>query len=1341
MEPTVVLTLVSSFVELAKGSGDAAALIAKSLPETERFWRHLESKLKNDSDVPWASIRSRSYLHPTFVALSYEMIHGLEGSRTSMRAHFDSFIEPIPGGRYEKGELVARVMTAAEEAATEAATSDRLAALTDRRLVEERVAAAVEELLSELGPLRPELQGVGRDVQAIVEQLRSQADEHARLARGVEERIGRLTDVVEEGARQPASPTRSSIDRDEVRRLLEEQADAFQRRTEDTLMRMFQHPDDVVKAQLDSGGSEQGADQSAIEPVRISHSAAHQEYLAQFEALHRDTPELATRLNRAYGEGVVSLATALREGMFRDGPPALLAAIGQILAKTKFLDEAETAFLTAAQLAVDPRDKTRQLVRTSAMASLQRSSERARQYLDEARKLVPDHPAVLIAEARASSDSQFILEHIDGVEPESALERAILHQTRAQAMLQQGNDEDAQAEFALAQQAAPENDIIVEFGAVLSMAAARRRMEKGEIPDSALLNEAARALEELAIQVGEAGRPDEAAQLVARTAEAFTLASEPAQASRVLESVSNPSSLTEESALYLGDIAGMVGRADLVLKFVPSDADATHARLLRADAEAQSKAPERRNSAVQVLKTLLADVDADVSRRAAFALLSASVEFEDVGWDDAAAAIVARHKADIEVAMRAERALLLHEYGEAQRLLLPQADRTVSLRRLRDYAALAGEWEKAKDRCRELIRREHDPRDRLAMAEAFRKLNERSEAVREFTQLARDGALHADIREAAFRALAEMVADNRDYEALRTTSEEWYEALPASANAAWNLLFALARLSRHADAWALLRAKKLAPDTESRAALYGEILTRAAPRADALGRLIAVSDQFDRRIEAVEALIIMTSLDADAEDAALDEAIQRRVQETFNTFSQRFPNSRMIRAIPAPETPEEIERFFTELAGDTPKLQYEISKAIVAGRAPVSALAAVSNGSVGREWSRMRGLPIGFAMPERDAADRDAARNALGGAAVWDPSSLFVTYSLGEGVMDSMRSLLPGSMVVTETLEDIDSDDRSPGTPSAETLHSPAGAFGVRDIPMEEADREKQRVDAMLRAVRRLDVRPALDGDTESELAEHYKGSEKRPALRSVFATLLLAHRTGRPVFSDDRFIREAARSIGIAAFGTLALIDVMAEDGIGVVNADARVVTRQKLAAMRAWGVGLDGDELIASGRQVNYALTPLTAGGLLDRARWRANPSLAWGDVVQFLRAAYAERRGVFGEWVLRALDSAQTALPEMGKAWTLEIMIVVAWSQAVTQDAPDGFFQALLDEAKHVPWWLTDAGYDPVLGSLSKVLILGGAADAGERFAVLRLAVPHLRAADQFAAVLAFAGMRTS
>jgi hypothetical protein len=380
-------------------------------------------------------------------------------------------------------------------------------------------------------------------------------------------------------------------------------------------------------------------------------------------------------------------------------------------------------------------------------------------------------------------------------------------------------------------------------------------------------------------------------------------------------------------------------------------------------------------------------------------------------------------------------------------------------------------------------------------------------------------------------------------------------------------------------------------------------------------------------------------------------------------------------------------------------------------------------------------LPLGFAMKERDGADREAARDSLGSGVVWEASSLSVSLRLQPETMAAIRAILPGSTLVTETLEDIDGDAMTPGRPSGETLHTPDGGFGFRDIPAQEVDQERERAFATLRVAKEFEIAPAVGPDSDPELTEHYGSNASRREFQAVFATLLLAQRTGRAVFSDDRFIREAARSLEIKAFGTIALLDVMAEDG--VIDAGSRRSARRALAAAGAWGISFDRDELVSLVSERDFALTRAAAGALQDRARWRANPTLAWLEVLPFLMAVHEGSPDALGDWLLRALDAAQIALPELGRAASVELMMVIAWSRTLSGELSRDFFHATLAHAQHLPAWLTLPGYDPLLGPLQKILMLAEPADGDERFATFRLLVFQLRARDAFTAIARYMG----
>jgi hypothetical protein len=163
-----------------------------------------------------------------------------------------------------------------------------------------------------------------------------------------------------------------------------------------------------------------------------------------------------------------------------------------------------------------------------------------------------------------------------------------------------------------------------------------------------------------------------------------------------------------------------------------------------------------------------------------------------------------------------------------------------------------------------------------------------------------------------------------------------------------------------------------------------------------------------------------------------------------------------------------------------------------------------------------------------------------------------------------------------------------------------------RDVPdphappaVEDLAREARRASETLRLAKALDPQPAKGTGADPKLVDGYDGSADQDEFRIVFATLLLAQRTGRAVYSDARFIRETARSVGIPAFATLALLDAIVEHG--VIDADARARARRALAHRGGRGVEPSGEELAAA--EAGFELTPDVRAVLYDRAAWRSS------------------------------------------------------------------------------------------------------------------------------------------
>jgi hypothetical protein len=193
----------------------------------------------------------------------------------------------------------------------------------------------------------------------------------------------------------------------------------------------------------------------------------------------------------------------------------------------------------------------------------------------------------------------------------------------------------------------------------------------------------------------------------------------------------------------------------------------------------------------------------------------------------------------------------------------------------------------------------------------------------------------------------------------------------------------------------------------------------------------------------------------------------------------------------------------------------------------------------------------------------------------------------------------------------------------------------------------------------------------------------------------------GRPIYSDDRWVREFARAMDVSAFGTLAVIDALHADEL--LDSQRRTQARLALAARGGWGVCLTGSELRTAAEESKWTLNASLIGGLRDRAAWRGDPAETFSKLAEFLDAVCKNRPDALGTWVARVVDAGHTAIPHMSPSWFAESLLLMAWGlDPASRKSSDACFQALVDGIKNLPVWLTTLGHDPVLGAMNQILM---------------------------------------
>jgi hypothetical protein len=442
-----------------------------------------------------------------------------------------------------------------------------------------------------------------------------------------------------------------------------------------------------------------------------------------------------------------------------------------------------------------------------------------------------------------------------------------------------------------------------------------------------------------------------------------------------------------------------------------------------------------------------------------------------------------------------------------------------------------------------------------------------------------------------------------------------------------------------------------------------------------------------------------------------------------------------VQVLEAPKTPEGFEDLLRDLGGgDTARLQKDAIQGIVDGAVPVNVLAAAApNSSIGRSWLGLGFLPLGFSSAENEEQELSTARDAIGGGVTMDSSSLYITAGLGASHAELVLGVLPGSVIANETLEDADAAREGvPLAGGSETVHDPeTGNFlGLRENSDAEVDLLARVADGMLDLARSLGTRPGVVEETRSDLKEALDQAEARP-LRALLSSLALADGSRTALFSDDRWIRSAARALEIPTFGTLALCQALVEKGILDPAGFDRI--RERLVRSKAWGMPKSAEEMIAAGRRSDWRLDEYLAGALADRATWRARPSAQIQSLLRFMSEVDAARPDLADAWIQVAIFSFHRWLPDIDPTIGGRFFLELAWGIGDEDEVSRDCFLRIVDQVRALPQ--EQRGAAPVLTALDELMRAFSEESEHLRFLVFMRLIGRLRPKDALMAFVQF------
>lgn len=996
--------------------------------------------------------------------------------------------------------------------------------------------------------------------------------------------------------------------------------------------------------------------QAGLSDLRTSGAAPAAKAIADF-GFASGTTRILSELQRVDSESAAQLATALKtNGITRAaelikreqewmeaGGAALWVALARLADRSGDFEAAESAYLRAAEMP-DVSDPARQFVRASDSARFRGDMARSEELFAEAQTVDPQNPALEIAIARTKEDPEEILTLVAKIDPSDNDQAVLLELTRAGAESARGDFAKAREHVAAARKLDVDSPMLREVAANIVLFEAQAGQLDESPVDRDELSSAGAELEGLGRELGEDGRTGAGAVVLARASIAFSLAERHQIANDLLEE-SLASTGHDEAAEAIAEAALLLQRFEVIDSLELDDGEA--AQLMRATSHVLGERDVM--TASLTLDRLLESDDKEIATRAAFMRLAAASPVHDVTWSENAEATITTDKPEAVAVLKAEFLAEKDQIPEAEKTLAPFSSSAMPLRRLVSFAVRGEDFETAFRLSEELISRYGDPRDRLNHAGLLVRKGDRGTAQDRFLMLARDASLSDDVRGQAYGRAANLATEIGDLVELGRLSEEWLAFDPGDDDPVWLHIFALVRRRRHSEALAFWRNHEVEIQELRQAILLSEVYGFGADAPEALERIAALADRFERP-EELEYNLMSTALRTEGKDRGnIGEELEQRIKKTFADFPQRFPDSEWLQAYEVSEDDPSgfLETIRPQLEARA-KLGESLLEEVRKGSGATHVLAAASGRSVGEIWASLPALPLGYSDENISSEERAAAADALAKrAAVWDPTSIYVVGGLEDTSSQVLRNGLPASLIAESTFEDIASDLRKPtnresGHISFDTKTKQLVMGKTRAGQHETEDRRSKGMAEMAEG---FSVRADLQREEEENLKEGI--DEFAIAGRTFPATLAVARREALAVFSDDRFVRLTARRAGIPAFGTLALLDVLVDQG--AISESRRAAARQRIYRSGAWGMEASRDELIELAREDDFEPTVGVYAVLNDVLAWPARGIEAVEIALALLNAIHAERPEVFSKWVHRLVDSLKDSLGKDYEQWT--------------------------------------------------------------------------------------------
>jgi tetratricopeptide (TPR) repeat protein len=925
-------------------------------------------------------------------------------------------------------------------------------------------------------------------------------------------------------------------------------------------------------------------------------------------------PSAAARLGEVLDtRGATGLAEVVRSPppWAAELPAAFWHTSGRILSDGGWLAEAEQAFLREADRP-DADDRAGALINAARCAEVDDrldAREAADRHLATAEKVDRDHPMVRLFVADREKDPAERLAATDHVTVSDDAQIARKETQRAFALLALRRYEDAQAAAKASIAAAPHGGGR-EVATLVTILEAHSRLPLRARDDRPLMDAVAYQLS-LHHEAGETGRTAMAGLAGARAALGTAVLGDQAAARELI------SRITDDAALLVhSETRSMLIEAALTT----GDAESARALLDKPDGTQESRlmhatiavlAGEDRAAAAGELDALIAEAEPGDLRRQAVVMRILAAEDPTVTLDPSIADGI-EHADRLIARIRAARALAEDDVTAA-RAAVATFDDPSSLSVRVEIAERARALPEAIGLQAALTRRQPTAANLLHLATLRARAGDFRGAIRDALRLGTDDRKLRSARDQAYRLAADAAIEGGEFEELEDLTERWAELSPERQDPLWAHTFALARQNRHQEALAFARDAGLdAVQEANRHVLWAELLMYgAADGPERMRGLMELSDRFGRPLELERAFIGGVLKTPEPERGHDDPEVISRFQEALATFEERFPDAGGFKKVQvdADEDPAVlIEKLKAVQEPDTQQqadARQDAIDGVRQGRLPLAYLAAMVGRGTVEILVRNMAHPLAVFDRATFEAEVTAAGQALDHAgASWDETACVTVAELPPEVAKRIESLLPDSRIGQAVRNAL-----------AEAVQLQMGGEQVAVMQVlpdgtprlvEEDPETIKRMRALERAAdavaARLTVSPDRSEDPDDKLGALVADHERRGPMAALASAMLTARSHGLPVFSDDRVVRAFARSLGLPAFGSVALVE--AARGRGLIDpADAEKIMHAILD-LGVWGAALDPDVYVDVARRAGFDPDRCGRPLLADEALLRVDP-----------------------------------------------------------------------------------------------------------------------------------------